>query len=419
MDSTLQKLINKEINRQKLTLDLIPSENVADPEMLRILGSPLVNKYSEGYPGRRYYPGNEFYDEIENLAKERALRAFGLRSSAWSVNVQPYSGSPANQAIYLALINPGDVIMGLSLTHGGHLTHGHAVNFSGILYKSIPYFLDLKTGYIDYKNLAKLARKHRPKIIISGASAYSREIDFKKIGEIARRVNAYHLADISHIAGLIAARVHPSPFPYADVVMTTTHKTLRGPRGAVIFANRKSRIAMPAGRQAKRNKVDISSAVDKAVFPGLQGGPHNNVTASIAWTFAEVNTPQFKSYQKQVLKNAKVLAEELMNLDFDLISGGTQNHLLLLDLRSKKLSGNEAERMLERSGIIANRNTIPGDLTPFKPSGLRLGTPALTSRGMKEKEMLGVAKLIHGCLIQKENVKNEVLNLCKRFPLPY
>ena len=412
MKPALKKLINEEIERQKMTLDLIASENVADPEMLRILGSPLVNKYSEGYPGRRYYPGNEIYDEIENLAKASALKAFKLSLKNWGVNVQSYSGSPANQATYLALIKPGDIIMGLSLAHGGHLTHGHAVNFSGILYKSVSYFLDLKTGYIDYENLSKLARKYRPKIIISGASSYPRKIDFKKIGEIARQIGAYHLADISHIAGLIAAQVHPSPFPYADVVMTTTHKTLRGPRGAVIFADRKALIA-------KHNKVDLVSAIDKAVFPGLQGGPHNNVTAAMAWNFMEVQKPSFRKYSRQIVKNAKTLAHTLISHGFNLSSGGTDNHLLLIDLHNKNIDGVKAQELLERSGINANRNVIPGDKHPLTPSGVRLGTPAVTSRGMKEREMEEIGALIYRCLVLKKSVKKEVLRLCKKFPLPY
>ena len=398
-----------------MTLDLIPSENIAAPEMLKILGSPLVNKYSEGYPGRRYYPGNEFYDQIERLAQERALRAFRLSPKNWAVNVQPYSGSPANLAIYFALIKPGDTIMGLSLAHGGHLTHGHAVNFSGILYKSRAYGLNLGTGYIDYQNLEKLARKYRPKIIVSGATAYPRKIDFKKIGEIAHKFGAYHVADISHIAGLVAAGVHPNPFPYSDVAMSTTHKTLRGPRGAVIWVNRQSPIA-------ERNKIDIALAIDKAVFPGLQGGPHNNVTAAIAWTFEQVGTSQFKNYARQITKNAKVLAGALMSFGFNLVAHGTDNHLMLVDLRNKNITGLEAEKLLESAGIIANRNSIPGDERPFRPSGVRIGTPTPTSRGMKENEMTKIADFIHRLIDLKISpvvVKKQVEKLVRQFPLLY
>lgn len=444
MDERLNSLIKKEVERQKLTLDLIPSENIAAPELLKILGSPLVNKYSEGYPGRRYYPGNEFYDEIENLARERALKAFKLNPKNWAVNVQPYSGSPANLAIYFALLNTrinadqnadsrgrsirhskvslrqaqaikGVDIMGLSLAHGGHLTHGHLVNFSGILYKSIPYTLNLDTGYIDYKNLEKLARKHHPKIIVSGATAYPRKIDFKKIGEIAHQAHAYHVADISHIAGLVAAGAHPSPFLYSDVVMATTHKTLRGPRGAVIWANRQSPIA-------KRNKIDITSSIDKAVFPGLQGGPHNNTTAAIAWAFGEVATPKFRVYARQIVKNAKVLASELRKFGFNLVSGGTDNHLMLVDLRNKNITGLEAEKLLEAGGLIANRNAVPGDDKPFKPSGIRIGTPSVTSRGMREKEMEQIANFIHRMIDLRspvQKVKRQVEKLARHFSLQY
>jgi len=389
------------MKRQAESLDLIPSENVADPEMLRLVGSPLVNKYSEGYAGKRYYPGNEFYDAIENLAKSRSLTAFKLSKKEWSVNVQALSGSPANLAIYMALMKVGDTIMGLELSHGGHLTHGHKVSFSGKLYTSAPYTLD-NDGYIDYENLERLAKKHKPKVIISGASAYPRIIDFKRIHIIAKKVGAYHVADISHIAGLVAVGVHPSPFPHADVVMTTTHKTLRGPRGAVIFS-----------------KKGLSSAIDKSVFPGLQGGPHNNVTAAIAWTFDEVQKPAFKKYILQVVSNAHVLADELMTYGFNLISGGTDTHLLLIDMKSVGLDGTKAESVLQKNNILANRNTIPNDASPFKPSGIRVGTPTLTARGMHERDMKTVAGLMYDCLLLKKNVKKEVRSLARRFPLPY
>ena len=330
---------------------------------MEALGSPLTNKYSEGYPGKRYYPGNFYYDEIEKLAWERALKAFGLSAKNWSVNVQPYSGSPANLAVYLALMKPCEVLMGMNLASGGHLTHGHSASFSGKLFKSIQYGVNLETGLLNYTEIEKLAEKHRPKIIISGFTAYPRKIDFKRIGGIAKKVGAYHLADISHIAGLISAKLHPAPFSCADVVMTTTHKTLAGPRGAVIFSRK-----------------ELAEKIDKSVFPGLQGGPHNNAIAAIALAFGEVLKPKFKNEQKQAVKNAEVLAEELKKYGFDLITGGTDNHLLLMDLKNIGIDGLEAERKLEKAGIIANRNSIAGDASPFKPSGLRLGTPAITAR---------------------------------------
>jgi len=409
MDSKLYNLIYQEIERQRWTINLIPSENLASPKLLKILGSPLVNKYSEGYPGKRYYPGNKIYDEIEELARRRALKTFGLSSRDWAVNVQSYSGSPANHAVYSALINPGETLMGLSLTHGGHLTHGHLVNFSGQMYQSLPYELDLKTGRIDYKYLEKLAREHNPKIIISGATAYPRKIDFKRIKEIARRIKAYTMADISHIAGLVVAGLHPNPFRFVDVVTTTTHKSLRGPRGALIFSRKKT----------TRNGKSITELIDRAVFPGLQGGPHNNQTAAIAFAMREAKTKEFKEYQIQVVRNAFVLANELIKLGFKLISGGTDNHLMLVDLSRKKITGMDAEKKLEDSGIVANRNSIPGDKKPFRPSGIRIGTPYITSRGMKDKEMKIIAKLIYKVLVEKKNQKQETQKLCMQFPLPY
>lgn len=403
-DPFLCKLISKEIKRQKETINLIPSENIADLSLLQVVGSPLMNKYSEGYPGRRYYPGNEIYDQIENLAKERLLKLFKL-SKNWNVNVQSYSGSPANLAIYLGLLKPGDTIMGLSLFSGGHLTHGHSVNFSGKIFKAILYEPDLKTGYLDYRKIEKLAKKFKPKIIISGATAYPRKINFAQFGRISRKVGAYHLADISHIAGLIVAGLHPSPFPFSDVVMTTTHKTLNGPRGAVIFSRK-----------------ELASQIDKAVFPGSQGGPHNNITAAKALMAYLDSKPWFCRYQKQILLNSRILAKELKKYGFTLLTGGTDNHLMVIDLRPLNISGQEAETLLEKAGILANRNSVPGDLKPFKPSGLRLGTPAVTKRGMKEKEMKKIAEFIFRILIKKESplkIQKEVKKLCQRFVLPY
>jgi glycine hydroxymethyltransferase len=410
LDKQLKQLIQKEIERQKTTINLIASENYATPDILEVLGTPLVNKYSEGYPGKRYYSGNEYYDKVEKLAQKRALKAFKLKTENWSVNVQPYSGSPANFAIYLALINVGDTLMGMSLISGGHLTHGHKVNFSGKLFKTVQYGINPQTGLINYDEVEKLAIKYRPEIIVSGASAYPRKIDFKRFGEISEKIGAYHVADISHIAGLIVAGLHPSPFLYADVVMTTTHKTLRGPRGAVIFVKRK----------VKSEKwQEICDLVDRAVFPGVQGGPHNNITAAKALTFLNASKSGFKKYQKQVVKNAKILAEALKKFGFKLLTDGTDNHLIMVDLKNFNLDGLTAEKRLEKSGITTNRNTLIGDKSPFKPSGLRLGTPAITTRGMKEKEMKKIAELIYQCLIEKEDVGKKVQKLCKKFPLEY
>lgn len=404
-DPELARLVDAECARQETTIDLIPSENFVSPSILGLVGSPLVNKYSEGYPGKRYYPGNRFYDAIERLAQARALKTFRLSPKQWSANVQPYSGSPANIEIYAGLMRVGDTFLGMGLTAGGHLTHGHRVNFSGKAWKAVQYGIDPKSGLIDYRSVERLAREHKPKVIVSGITAYSRKVDFKKFGAIAKRVKAYHVADVSHIAGLIAAGVHPSPFPHADVVMTTTHKTLRGPRGAVIFA-----------------RSALAERIDRSVFPGFQGGPHNNVTAAIAAMFGEALKPGFKAYQKQVIKNAAALAAVLKKEGFALATGGTENHMLLLDVRPFDMDGMTAQNMLEEAGITANRNSLSGDVSPFKPSGLRMGTPAVTTRGMKEKEMQALARLIAHVLrreIKPKAALAEVAKLCKRFPLPY
>lgn len=410
-DSKLYKLIIAEAKRQRETINLIASENFVQPEILEILGSELTNKYSEGYPGKRYYPGNFYYDEIEKLAISRALEAFGLNPKNWAVNVQPYSGSPANLEIYSALLKPGDVIMGMRLNSGGHLTHGHAVNFSGKIYKSIQYGIDSETGLIDFKEVERLAKKYKPKIIISGYSAYPRFIDFKKFGDIAKKIGAYHMADISHIAGLVSAGLHPSPFLYVDIVMMTTHKTLRGPRGAVIFS-RKLKV------KSQLSKVLIAEAIDRAVFPCMQGGPHNNVIAAIAFMFGEAKKSAYKNYQKQVVKNSAVMAEALKKYGFDLVSGGTDNHLMLVNLRNLGIDGIHAEKKLEAAGIIANRNSIFGDVSAKNPSGIRLGTPFTTAQGMKEKEIKQITEWIYRILIKKENPKvicNEVKKLMKNF----
>ncbi|MEK7147139.1 MAG: serine hydroxymethyltransferase [Patescibacteria group bacterium] len=404
-DPLLWRLITSEIKRQEETIDLIPSENIIPLQLLEALGSPLANKYSEGYPGKRYYPGNKHYDAIENLACERALKAFKLDPKKWHVNVQPYSGSPANLEIYSALMRPGEVLMGMSLFGGGHLTHGHNVNFSGQIYKSVQYTVKPATGLIDYQEIGYLAKKHRPKIIVSGLTSYPRKIDFKKIGMIAGKVGAYHVADISHIAGLVAAGLHQSPFLYSDAVMATTHKTLRGPRGAVIFC-----------------KKELAVRIDRAVFPGMQGGPHNHTIAAIAGMFNEVLKPGFKKYQKQIIKNSQALSKTLLESGFDLVSNGTDNHLMVVDLQNAGVDGMTAEKRLEAIGILANRNVVPGDTSAFKPSGLRLGTPFVTSRGMKEKEMQVIAGLIYSSVFQKEPVavlSKKTRLLTQKFPLSY
>jgi glycine hydroxymethyltransferase len=409
-DKILENLIKAEIRRQKETLDLIPSENIVSRQVMAVLGSALTNKYSEGYPAKRYYAGNQIIDEIENLAQERARKVFHL-SKKWHINVQPYSGSPANMAVYYALLEPGEKIMGMGLPFGGHLTHGWKVNFSARFYKSVQYGVG-RDGYINYNEIRKLAKKEKPKIIVCGATAYPRIFDFKKFSAISREIKAYLLADIAHIAGLVAAGAHPSPFPYADVVTTTTHKTLRGPRGAVIFANKESKIA-------KFHKIDIAAAIDKAVFPALQGGPHDNQTAAIARCLFEASQPAFKKYGRQTVKNAKALAKHLAHLGFILVSGGTDNHLMLLDLTNIGLSGREAQDRLEEVGIVVNCNAIPYDTrSAFDPSGIRLGTPSITTRGMKEKEMKIIAELIYRTLVLKENpvlTKKDVGKLCREF----
>lgn len=406
----IKKLIKEEEKRQQHTISLIPSENLASKDVREALGSGLTNKYSEGYPGRRYYGGNEIIDEIETLTQNLARKVFKLKAG-WYVNVQAYSGSPANIAVYHALLKPKDKIMGMSLPFGGHLTHGWKVNFSGQTYKSVQYGVG-DDGLINYKDVLKLARKEKPKIIVAGATAYSREIDFKKFSEIAKKVGAYLFVDMAHIAGLVAGGVHASPFKYADVVTTTTHKTLRGPRGAIIFVNKDSKIA-------KKNKIDIAERIDKAVFPSLQGGPHNNQTAAIAVCLSEALEAGFKKYTHQIVKNAKVLASELKKQDFKIVSGGTDNHLMLVDLTNIEITGGEAEDMLGEVGIIVNRNTIPNDpRTPFNPSGIRLGTPLVTTRGMKEKEMKKLAKIIGDVILRrerKEDTKKEVKKIAARF----
>lgn len=407
MKDKIFELIKKEEKRQREALEMIPSENYASKEVRQALGSVLVNKYSEGYPGKRYYQGNAVIDEVETLAIERAKKLFGVPYA----NVQALSGAAANAAVYFALLNPGDKIMGMVLSSGGHLTHGHPkITFSGKYFTSVQYSVN-KDGCLDYEAIEKMAMVEKPKIIVCGYTAYPRIIDFKKFGEIADKVGAYLLADISHIVGLVVAGVHPTPVPYADIIMATTHKTLRGPRGALLLVTEKGLNKDP----------EMGKKIDRAVFPGLQGGPHDNQTAAIAVCLAEASTPAFKKYSQQVVKNAQVLAEELKKLGFKLVTGGTDNHLMVIDLRSKNISGADAAIALEKAGIVVNKNTIPYDPNPpNNPSGIRLGTPAITSRGMKEKEMKKIAgwisQVISGADTKKIN--KEVKELCHRFPVP-
>ncbi len=406
MNIKIEKLIKREIVRQNNTIDLIPSENLMSADILAILGSPLANKYSEGYPGKRYYPGNVIYDEIEIIAQELAIKAFGLKTNKWAANVQSYSGSPANLAVYTGLLAPGDTFMGMNLAAGGHLTHGHKVSITGKFFNAVQYGIQVG-GKIDYSEIFKLTKKYKPKLIVSGATAYPRKIDFKKFGEIAMSCSAYHMADISHIAGLVLTKNHPSPFKYAHIVTMTTHKTLRGPRGAVIFSRKESLMS---------GQGMINEAIDKAVFPGMQGGPHNNQTAAIAQCFDEAMKPGFKKYGDQIIKNTKALGEGLKNKGFKLVTGGTDNHLLLIDLNNLNISGKDAEKMLEDNGIIANRNSILGDKSPFNPSGIRVGTPSITTRGMKERDMEVIASLMHRVIVLREKVRDEAEKLALKYP---
>ncbi len=382
-DTQVQKLIKAEKDRQKKVINLIASENIVSKDVLEALGSELTNKYAEGYAHARYYGGNEIIDKVEDLCIERALGTFKLSKNKWHVNVQPLSGSPANLAVYSALINPGDKIMAMDLTHGGHLTHGFKVSFTGRLYNQIAYGVDEKTFMLDYDALAKIAQKFKPKIIITGYSAYPRKINFKKFREIADSVDALLMVDMAHIAGLVAAGAHPSPFAYADVVTSTTHKTLRGPRSGIIFV--------------KKDERELDKKIDKAVFPGLQGGPHMNQIAAVAVALKEAQTPAYKKYIEQVCKNAKALAEELKKKGWRILSGGTDNHLVLVDvwMDGKGIGGKDASDKLEKEGIIVNKNTIPGEKrSPVNPSGIRLGTAAETTRGLKEKDFVKIAKRI-------------------------
>ena len=403
-DPEVFQLIEQEEVYQRESIRLIPSENYVSQAVLEASGSVLTNKYSEGYPGQRYYEGQRYIDQLESIVQERAKALFGVEHA----NVQPYSGSPANLAVYYALLEPGDKIMGMSLPDGGHLTHGWKVNFSARFYTAVQYGVDPKTHLVDYDQVRDLARAERPKIIVAGATAYPRRFDFKTLGEIAREVDAYFLADISHIAGLIVAGAHPDPAPHADVISTTTHKTLRGPRGAMILC-----------------REEHAKAIDRAVFPALQGGPHNHTTAAIGVALQEASTDAFRVYGQQVVSNAKALAGELLERGFRLVSGGTDNHLILIDLTDKGVFGKKAAKALDRAGIVCNYNAIPNDpRKPFSPSGIRIGTPAVTSRGMGEAEMRQIAGWMDRVVgapedeEQVERVRSEVQEFCAAFPVP-
>lgn len=402
-DSAIATLITKELARQESTINLIASENYTSDAIMHATGSVLTNKYAEGYPGKRYYAGCAIIDEVEQLAIERCKQLFGAEHA----NVQPHAGSQANMAAYFAVLKPGDTILGMELAQGGHLTHGHAVNFSGQWYKVVHYKVDPTTESLDYDAIEALAKEHRPKLIIAGASAYSRIIDFERFGAIAKSVNAFFMADIAHIAGLIAAGLHPNPFPHADIVTSTTHKTLRGPRGGLIMC-----------------KASLAPAIDKAIIPGLQGGPCMNVIAAKAIAFHEALQPTFKAYQQQIITNAQALTQALQDRQYRIVAGGTNNHLAIIDLRSKNITGRAAELALDAAGITVSRSCIPYD--PEKPwitSGIRVGTPASTTRGMKEKEMVIIAQFIdevlqhHTDATYIQMVRAKVRQLSEQFPI--
>lgn len=416
-DTEVAELIEAESNRQRKGLEMIPSENHTSSDVLKALGSRLTDKYSEGYPGKRYYGGCEIVDKVENLARDRAKQLFGVSH----VNVQPYSGSPANMAVYFALVDPGDTVMGMELYYGGHMTHGLKVNFSGKWFNSVQYRTG-HDGYLDYEAMEVQVREHKPKLIFVGATAYPRIFDWHRLRAIADISNAWLVADISHIAGLVVAGEHPSPVGIADVVTTTTHKTLRGPRGAMIMCNGNPSNPL---KSAERTKENLPTLIDRAIIPGLQGGPHNHQTAAIAVALREASTPEFKAYGRQIVKNARRLAERLSGKGYQLVTGGTDNHLLLVDLTNKNIIGKDAEAALGQAGITVNKNTVPFDpRPPFSPSGIRLGTPALTSRGLKEAEMDQVANWIDAAIGAAGNddklaaIHREVTEFTKAYPLP-
>lgn len=403
-DSEIMEAIKKEMKRQTEEMELIASENYTSKAVLEAMATVLTNKYSEGYPEHRYYGGNQNIDEVENIAIDRAKKLF----NAEHANVQPLSGSPANAAVYMAFLKPGDKVLGLKLDHGGHLSHGHPVNFSGMLYNFTQYEVDSETGRIDMEKVREVALKEKPKMIVAGYSAYSREIEWEKFKAIADEVGAFTFADIAHTAGLIAAGELNNPVPIFDVVSTTTHKTLRGPRGAMIMC-----------------KEQFAKQVNKAVFPGMQGGPHDHITAAKAVAFGEALRPEFKDYAKQVILNAKTMAEEFLKLGYRVISGGTDNHLMVVDMTSKGISGKDAEAVLDRCGISVSRSTIPNDPNPpMNPSGVRFGTPAITTRGMKQEEIKKIVGWINSAIEQREeiemleSIKKQVKEMCENFPIP-
>lgn len=396
IDPEMAEILKKEKQRQKDSITLIPSENFTSQAVMDLLGSPMQNKYSEGYPGERYYGGNEFIDEAESLCQKRALEAFNLDPALWGVNVQPLSGAPANLYAYSAVLNVGDRLMGLDLPHGGHLSHGYQTNTTKISYiskyfQTMPYRLDENTGIIDYDQLAKSAELFRPKVIVAGASAYSRVIDYKRIKQIADKVGAYVLSDMAHISGLVSAGVTESPFPHSDIVTTTTHKSLRGPRGAIIFYRKGLRKTTKKGKEIF---YDLEKKINFSVFPAHQGGPHNHTISALAVALKQTQAPEYKEYQKKIVSNAAVFADALLARDLKLVSGGTDNHLVLIDLRNRNIDGARVEAVLERINIAANKNTVPGDKSALFPSGLRVGTPAMTTRGFDNAEFEKVAEYI-------------------------
>ena len=419
-DPELYDILINEVKREDSTLELIASENFVSYPILEMAGGIMTNKYAEGYPGNRYYGGCEFVDEAENLAKERANKLFGVEYS----NVQPHSGSQANMAVLMTYLNPGDVILGLDLAHGGHLTHGSKVNFSGKLYNSVFYQVDKNTGLVNFDEVIKLARKYKPKLIICGGSAYPRFIEFERFKEVANDVGAFLMADIAHPSGLVAAGIHPSPVPFCDVITTTTHKTLRGPRGGMIMMGKDNlnpwNIVAPKSGRVK----NISEILDNSVMPGIQGGPLMHIIAAKAVAFGEALKPEFKLYAQQIVDNAKIMAEEFISKEYQLISGGTDTHVILIDLTNKKITGKAAEKTLEVAGITVNKNMVPYDeKSPFVTSGIRIGTPAVTTRGMQGEDMKKIVSLIDSAISNHDNqqkllsIKDEVNDLCKSFPL--
>ena len=402
IDPDVADAMDKELARQRRNLELIASENIVSPAVMAAMGSVLTNKYAEGYPGKRYYGGCEDVDIVENIAIERACKLFGAKYA----NVQAHSGAQANTAVYFALLNPGDTVMGMSFAHGGHLTHGSPVNISGKYFNFVPYGLDEKTGRLNYDNILALAKEHKPKLIVAGASAYPRAIDFEKLSAIAKEVGAYLMVDMAHIAGLVAGGQHMSPVPYADIVTTTTHKTLRGPRGGLILTN----------------DEELAKKINKAIFPGTQGGPLMHVIAAKAVCFGEALKPEFTEYAKQIVKNAAVLADSLLEKGFDLVSGGTDNHLMLVDLQPFNITGKELEKKLDEVYITVNKNAVPNDpQSPFVTSGVRIGTPAVTTRGLKEDDMKQIAQCIYLTATDFDNsadkVRETVTEICRKYPL--